>query len=114
MFAARLFAGRYFPRRYFPAVGEEGPTVAMSTGKVAIGTTQTVIYNATNPAVIRIINDGSIPVYIGPTGVTQDTGYPLPVGSNDVIDHTFDITSGTALYGIAKDAGAAVRFIAKE
>lgn len=88
--------------------------MAITSGRVAVLTTATIIYNATAAAVVKVVNDGAIPVYLGPNTVTQDTGYPVSVGSNVPTDHTFDVPALTALYAIAKDPGAAIRFIGKE
>ena len=114
MFAARYFAGRYFPRRYFPALGSGVTTVAITNGEVSILTTATVIYNATLAARVRLVTGEDEPIYIGANTVTTANGFPLPcAGYGRPGDHTFDVPSGTALYGIARTA-TKLRYIASE
>jgi hypothetical protein len=81
---------------------------AGTTGQTAVGTTQTAISVATSTRTALTVHNlaaATQPVFIGPTGVTDSTGYALEPG------HSQTFASGIQWYAIAAATGTTVSWI---
>lgn len=88
---------------------------ATSAGTVAILTTATLIYAATNAATVRVrVSSGAIPVFLGPSNVTVATGFAASPAGRFNDEHVIALAAGTSLYGIAAQTGASVNYLANE
>jgi hypothetical protein len=87
--------------------GNRGET-ALSHGAVTVDTTAggTQILPAnSNRASIRVQNLGSAAIYVGNTGVTSATGWPIATGATD------EFKTVAALYAIAASGSCDVRYM---
>ena len=81
---------------------------AGTTGQTAVGTTQTAISVATSTRTAMTVHNlaaATQPVFIGPSGVTDATGYVLEPG------HSQTFASGIQWYAIAAATGTTVSWI---
>lgn len=83
---------------------------AILSGQAAVTSAATALAsNSVSKVRVMALPTNPHPVYIGPSGVTVATGYPLFPG--DFVE--LDISNTNLVYHIAADAGASVAFIAR-
>ena len=70
---------------------------AVTVDSTAGGTALYSTSNLVGREAIAIKNNGAVTLYLGPSGVTSTTGYPLAAGESLVIELGPDVT----IYGIA-------------
>lgn len=75
--------------------------VSVTTSATAIPTTA-----ATGRVSLCIFNNGAVPIYIGPSGVTTSTGFPLSPGAA-----WCDDVGQQVVYGIVASGTAAARYL---
>lgn len=74
--------------------------MTMSTNQVSVSTTAVSLINAnTNRKTLMITNNGDDTTFIGPSGVTASTGFPLTTGKS------FKDDVSTAAYYAICDTG---------
>ena len=73
--------------------------------QITIGTTSTLIVAARAGRVnVTIYNASSATEYIGPSGVTPSTGFPIPAGQ------ALSVATTAALYGVAASSASAAEY----
>lgn len=81
----------------------------LSTTQVATATTQVSLANSrpTRKSIVFENLDAAITIYVGPTGITSSTGYPIPFGQARVFTWTgqfFAVSaSGTPLMAVSDE-----------
>ena len=85
---------------------DKGATIAASN--VSVGTTETSLASASASRLsVGLYNNGSATVFVGPTGVTTSTGFPIPAGGALFLDQ-----GATAqVFGIVASGTVNVRVI---
>lgn len=83
-----------------------GTTTAFSASQVTVDTSADLLVasNSSRKA-LGIINTGSVTVYIGASGVTASTGWPVAAGAQFTMD---TLVSTAAIYGITASSSAVV------
>ena len=87
-------------------VGSMGRDVATS-GLTASTTLIELTAELDYRKVLAVANEGSVPVYVGPSGITAANMYPIPTGSQI----SFNVTSGVRIYAITTSSTANVRIM---
>lgn len=86
--------------------GASNVATGVASGASTIGTSATLICNARpTRTFVRIINNGTTAVYIGPSNVATTTGAVLP----GVVGAYLDMPVRSALYGIVASGTADIR-----
>lgn len=87
-------------------VGSLGQGVATS-GYSAVGITETELTAGLDRRVVAIYNNGSVILYVGPSGITTANMYPVPTGGQI----SFNATSGIRIYGKTAASTTDVRVV---
>ena len=87
-------------------VGSMGQGVA-SSGYAAIGTTDVELTAGIDRRVIAIHNNGTVVLFVGPSGVATTNAYIVPTGSQI----SFNATSGIRIFGKTAASTTDVRII---
>jgi hypothetical protein len=99
-------AGKRLPVK----LGEGLGASSVVAGQVAVGTSEVSMATATARRFrVRALLTNTATVYLGPTGVTTATGYPLEPG--DVFPHPLELSNLNVLKAIAGAAGQALAYL---
>jgi len=86
---------------YWKKVADAVSSNSIAVGKKTVGTNQVALYagsaNLSGRRRIRLRCVGNDAVYVGTSGVTTSTGYPILPGEEKI----FDISAAVTLYGIS-------------
>lgn len=86
-------------------VGSLGQGIA--TSGFTVGTSETELTAELDRRVIAIRNDGSVEVFVGPSGIATSNMYPVPTGSQI----SFNATSGIRIYAKTASSTTDVRIV---
>ena len=85
--------------------------MAISSAQVSVTTSATLLSSTDTDGIsgssLSLVNQGSQTVYLGASGVTTATGFPLAAGAS----WSADLAPGEALYGIVAATTATVGVI---
>lgn len=93
----------------FDNYSEQPPTVAPASGQVSVGTTAVLLCTPSNTdAGVLVNNGGSVVVYVGPSGVTASTGFPIAAAATVAIPTIAGIAM--PIYAVAASSTATVSY----
>lgn len=80
--------------------------MAISASAVTVGTSEVLLFSAdSDGSEVSIHNNGAATVFIGPSGLSTASGFPVVAGGSGVAD----LAAGDKLFAISGTAGQDVR-----